>query len=112
MQNNYTGGIESLRFEREGERLFFTSTEGGTDYRMEIGLYEHCSTVLNFNGEKYIVNAIGEATSDEDGHKIYKIELALPEMPNTRRLRLSLSWISIWVVPCRKFIKTARGARC
>ena len=89
MQNNYTGGIESLRFEREGERLFFTSTEGGTDYRMEIGLYEHCSTVLNFNGEKYIVNAIGEATSDEDGHKIYKIELALPEMPNTRRLRLS-----------------------
>lgn len=89
MQNNYTGGIESLRFEREGERLFFTSTEGGTDYRMEIGLYEHCSTVLNFNGEKYIVNAIGEATSDEDGHKIYKIELALPEMPNTRRIRLS-----------------------
>ena len=89
MQNSYTGGIESMRFERDGERLIFVSTEGGTDYRIEIGLYEHRSTVLSYNGEKYLVNAIGEATSDEDGHKIYKIELALPEMPNTRTLRIS-----------------------
>ena len=89
MQNCYTGGIESMRFERDGERLFFISTEGGTDYRIEIGLYEHRTTVLGYNGEKYLVNAIGEASSDEDGHKIYKIELALPEMPNTRTLRIS-----------------------
>jgi hypothetical protein len=89
MQNSYTGGIERMRFERDGEKLFFTSTEGETDYKIEIGLYEHRTTVLNYNGEKYLVNAIGEATSDEDGHKIFKIELALPEMPNTRTLRIS-----------------------
>ena len=89
MQNNYTGGIESISFERDGERLFFTSTEGGVDYKIEVGLYEHCTTVLNFNGERYMVNAIGEATSNEDGHTIYKLELALPEMPNTRRIRFS-----------------------
>ena len=89
MQNSYTGGIESMRFERDGEKLIFVSTEGGVDFRIEIGLYEHRMTVLNYNGEKYLVNAIGEAASDEDGHKIYKIELALPEMPNTRTLRIS-----------------------
>ncbi len=89
MQNNYTGGIESISFSREGERLFLTSTEGGVDYRLEIGLYEHRSTVLSFNGERYIIRAVGEATSDDDGHKIYKIELVFPEMPNTRRIRIS-----------------------
>ena len=89
MQNSYTGGIESMRFERDGEKLIFVSTEGGVDFRIEIGLYEHRMTVLNYNGEKYLVNAIGEATTNEDGHRIYKIEFALPEMPNTRTMRIS-----------------------
>ena len=87
MQNNYTGGIESLSFEREGERLFMTSREGGVNYRLEIGLYEFRNTVLNFNGEKYIIRAVGEAVEDEDRHKIYKIELILPEMPNSRKIK-------------------------
>ena len=29
MQNNYSGGIEAISFEKVGERLFFTSREGG-----------------------------------------------------------------------------------
>lgn len=89
MQSNYTGGIESVSFEREGERLFFTSREGGIEYRFEIGLYGYASTVLNFNGEKYIARAMGEASEDRDGRRIYKVELILPEMPNTRKLRFS-----------------------
>jgi len=89
MQNNYTGGIESVSFEREGECLYFTSREGGVNYRLEIGLYEYKSSVLNFNGEKYIVRAVGEASEDENRHKIYKIELILPEMPNSRKMMLT-----------------------
>ena len=89
MQNNYTGGIESLSFEREGECLYLTSREGGVNYRLEVGLYEYKSTVLNFNGERYIVRAVGEASEDENRHKIYKIELILPEMPNSRKMMLT-----------------------
>ena len=89
MQNNYTGGIESISFERIGERLFFTSREGGVNYRLEIGIYEFKSTVVNFNGEKYIIRAIGEATEDEDKHKMYKVDFILPEMPNSRKMRFS-----------------------
>ncbi len=89
MQNNYTGGMDSISFEREGEKLFCSSIEGGTEYRFEIGLYDYKTTVLNFLGEKYIIKALGEATSDEDGHKIYLIDIVLPEMPNSRRMRLS-----------------------
>lgn len=89
MQNNYTGGIESVKFERVGEALYFTSREGGVNYRLEVGLYDFKTTVLNFNGEKYIINALGEATEDEDRHKIFKLELLLPEMPNSRKMKFT-----------------------
>lgn len=89
MQNNYSGGIESVTFEREGEHLFFTSHEGDTDYRLEVGIYDFKNTVLNFNGEKYIVRAVGEATEDDDRHPIFKLELIFPEMPNSRKMQFS-----------------------
>ena len=89
MQNNYTGGIESITFERQGERLFFTSREGGINYRFEVGIYGFRTTVLNFNGERYIVRALGEAYFNEDGHRVYKLSIILPEMPNSRRIKFS-----------------------
>ncbi len=89
MQNNYTGGIESVTFERQGERLFFISREGGVNYRLEVGIYGFRTTVLNFNGERYIVRALGEAYINEDGHRVYKLCLILPEMPNSRRIKFT-----------------------
>ncbi len=89
MQNNYQGGIESVSFEREGEHLYFTSHEGGIDYRVEVGLYDFKTSVLSFNGENYIVRAIGESSVDDDGHPRYKIELLFPEMPNSRKISFS-----------------------
>ncbi len=91
MNNNYSGGIEGVSFEREHESLFFTSKEGSMEYRLEIGLYDFKTTVLNFNGERYIVRAMGEAMEDEDRNMIYKIELLLPEMPNSRKMKFTLS---------------------
>lgn len=89
MQNNYTGGIEAVKLERVGESLYFTSREGGINYRLEVGIYDFKTTVLNFNGEKYIVNALAEATEDEDNRKIFKLELLFPEMPNSRKIKFS-----------------------
>ena len=89
MQNNYSGGIESFRFHREGKHLFFTSREGGVDYTLELGLYEYKETVLDFAGEPYIVRALAVAIRDEDYKNVYKIELIFPEMPNRRAIKLS-----------------------
>jgi hypothetical protein len=89
MQNNLEGGIDRIGFEREGEGLFMTFTEGGKDYRLKIGLYSFCEGILDFRGERYIVKAVGEAASDEDGARVYKIELLFPELPNTRIIKLS-----------------------
>ena len=91
MQNNFTGGIESVRIEKRHESLFFTSCEGGICYKFEVGLYEFKTTVLNINGEKYLVKAIGEAIEDEERNPIFKIELVFPEMPNSRRIKLNFN---------------------
>lgn len=90
MNNNYSGGIEAISLERERESLYFTSREGGVEYKLEVGLYDFKTTVLNFNGERYIVSAMGEATEDEDRNMVYKIELLFPEMPNSRKIKFTL----------------------
>ncbi len=89
MQNNYQGGIESVSFEREGEHLYFISHEGGIDYRFEVGVYGYKTSVLNFNGESYIVRTLGEASTDEDENEVYKLELVFPEMPNSRKIKFA-----------------------
>lgn len=84
MQNNYSGGIESVTFEKDGHNLVFISHEGGVDYKFNVGLYGFKTNVINVEGEVYIVNALGEAGLDENGNPTYKVELVLPEMPNSR----------------------------
>ena len=53
-------------------------------------MYEFKTSVLNFNGEKYIVRAMCEAMEDEDRNKIFKLELLFPEMPNSRKMKFTL----------------------
>lgn len=89
MQNNYSGGIESFRFHREGKHLYFTSREGGVNYTVELGLYEYKESVVDFGGEPYIVRALARAVRDEDYKSVYKIELIFPELPNRRAIKLS-----------------------
>ena len=90
MQNNLRGGIDGIEFVKEEDRIFFVFTEGGVSYRLEVGFYDFKTTVLDYHGEKYIVKVIGEAMEDEDRDMLYKLEILLPEMPNTRMIKLSL----------------------
>ena len=45
--------------------------------------------MLDFNGELYRVRASGEAAYGFDGKPVFKIELAYPELPNSRFIELS-----------------------
>ncbi len=91
MQNNYQGGIKSVSITREGERLFFTSHEDACEIKIELGFYSYRESVINLKGESYIVRALAEALEDKDGSIVYKIELIFPELPNTRRITLSIT---------------------
>ena len=90
MQNNLHAGLDSIEFVREGDSIFFIFTESGVRYRLEVGFYDFKTTVLDYHGEKYIVKVIGEAMEDEDRDMLYKLEILLPEMPNTRMIKLSM----------------------
>ena len=87
MQNNLESSIDLMTFERHGDELFLVVRERGVEHRIEVGLYEYKSTVLDFRGEKYIVSAIGEAEHNPDGLLAYRVEIIYPELPNTLKLR-------------------------
>ena len=70
MQNNLRGSIDGVEFERDGDSIFFTYTECGVPYRLEIGFSEFKETVIDFHGEKYIVRVMGEVMEDEDRNTI------------------------------------------
>ena len=88
LQNNLVAGIDSFELRREGESLILEVKGADGEHRLEIGLYSHAASVLDFNGEKYRVMALGEATYDAAGAPLYRIELVFPELPNTRVIEL------------------------
>lgn len=87
MQNNLDTSIDSMTFSREGDELYLTVKEREEIHKIEIGLYEYKTTVVDFRGEKYIIKAVGEAEYNPDGSLAYRIELVYPELPNTLMLR-------------------------
>ena len=88
MQNNLDASINEMTIYREGESVYLTVKERDEVHSLEIGLYEYKETVVDFNGEKYIVKTIGEAAHGPDGSVTYRIELLYPELPNTLMLKL------------------------
>ena len=90
MQNNLAAGISFVSFDKRADDLVLTVREGDTVYDIEVGFYDYKYSMLNFRGEKYIVGAMGHASADEYRHAVYKIELIFPELPNTRRIKLSI----------------------
>lgn len=91
MQNNYQGGIESFEFIREGEALYLISTEGAKAYKYKIGFYGYEFTDLDYCGEKYTVGALAVAEKNKNERPVFKIEFVFPELPNMKKLRLSIS---------------------
>lgn len=88
MQNNFKAGIDSFELRREIDGLTLIFREGGEVYEVAVGLYGYRQQILNFRGEKYIAEVMGEALSDAGGAEEFRIEFVFPEMPNTRRIRI------------------------
>ena len=91
MQNNFPSSIDSIGFEHDGDEVYFTYTEGEVSYRLAVGFTDFKESVIEVQGEKYVVRVIGEAMEDEDRNMLYKLELLFPELPNTRMIKLSFT---------------------
>ncbi len=88
LQNNYGGGIKSITFAERAGEMEAVFTEGLVEYRLPIGFGEPRRRVLECRGERYIVATRAEVAEDEDRHRIFKLEILFPEMPNTRRIKM------------------------
>lgn len=89
MQNNHTSGIGAISFHTEGERFFVCFDEGkGETYRIEAGFYGYVGGELNVHGEHYRVCACAAFATDEDGHRLLKLDVVFPELSHTRRVKI------------------------
>ena len=89
MQNNYSGKISRFSFRRDGERLFLYVSEGEQEYPIELGMYGYKESIVDYNGEKYILNSAIQAREETDtANAVYDIEIVFSELPNTRRMTL------------------------
>ena len=91
MQNNYAGGINSVEFSRHGSLLHMRTELGCGTVELDLGIYSYAENLIEQRGERYIVRGAVCADTDGDGRAVYKINLIFPELPNSRRIALSLS---------------------
>ena len=89
MQNNLHRSLEKMTVTVGSGSVTLAFTEAGEDYLIEFGLGRFISTVIDFRGEKYLVSAIAEVIEDEDRNPVYKFEIIFPEMPNTRKIKIT-----------------------
>ncbi len=87
MQNNLGNSISDISFVRDGNRIFFVCRDGGREFRLEVGFYDYATSVIDVSGEKYTVKVLGRAEKIYD-NTVFKLELILPELPNTRRIEI------------------------
>ncbi len=88
MQNNLDCEIEEFEIEREGEELLLKITERGIVYELLAGLYDYKENILDIRGEKYIVKLLASVHPSVRGGTEYRMEFLMPEMPNTRYIRI------------------------
>ena len=90
MQNNLDSEIERIIFEKQSDDLLVRVFERGVEYSILCGFYGYVENVLDVRGEKYVVKAMASAMVNKDNEGEYRIELLLPEMPNTRGISVTV----------------------
>lgn len=86
--NNFSNGIEKMGFQWENGKLFLLLKEGEDRHKIELGKDQAAVSVVEVNGEKYLVGAVGEFASNEDGVCVLKIGIAFLEEAMRRTLRI------------------------
>lgn len=91
VQNNYTRGLQALRFSEEDGVFVLTVEETDETYVLPIGFDQPLRTQLSFHGEPYLAACMGRFFLDEDGHTVLRVRISFLESAGARMLRLSFS---------------------
>ena len=87
VHNNYSEGIETIAFARDGEDLNLYVREGEKAYTIRISQKRYQMQKMSYHQEEYEVAAKGETARNEDGILVLKISLAFLETPHSRRIK-------------------------
>lgn len=87
MQNNHSPGISRIGFSCDDKRFLVSVTEGETERVLECGFGTYRWGELEYKGEKFLAGACAAFMQNEDGEELLRIDLAFPELPNSRRLK-------------------------
>jgi len=88
VHNNYSEGIQQIRFSRENGKFFWHVLEGVEEYRMEIGMGVASIQTIDYHGEPYCIAVTGMLAKNEEEITVLKIEISFLETPHTRMFKI------------------------
>ncbi len=88
LQNNFTRGLQSLKFECRNGEFFLNVIELDESYRLPIGFAAPKLAELTFHGEPYRVAVTGRLSTNEDDVPVLKIRVSFLEISNTRIIKI------------------------
>lgn len=88
VHNNYSEGIQQIRFSRENGKFFWHVLEGVEEYRMEIGMGVASIQTMDYHGEPYCIAVTGMLAKNEEEITVLKIEISFLETPHTRMFKI------------------------
>ncbi len=88
IENNYSQGFESLAFFIDDGGFYVDYNQKDEKYRFELGFGEPKYTNLYIHNIPFYIGATGCFAHDEDGRKVFKIQIDFLETPCTLILKL------------------------
>jgi len=87
MQNNYSKGLNRIKFLRKQEKFWIQVQEGELIYDIPIGFDKSEYTVIHLNDEPYRIGTKGVLLRNEDNVLVLKIIFSFVEMTNSSMLK-------------------------
>lgn len=90
MQSNFPEGIQKMGFGYDDGVLTLDMICENEVYSINAGLRETINSVMEFNGEKYLISASAQLKQDEDDDDVIKIMINFPEVTSVRMIKIFL----------------------
>ncbi len=88
VHNNYTHGISRMRFRMLEGMLYIDFLEGTQTHTLPVGFSKGRHSIINMNGEEYLVGVKGKIHTNEDGIPVMSLQIAFIEEATERRLKI------------------------
>lgn len=88
VNNNYTKGTKSLKFEINDGKFYVAYREADAMHRFPVGFARPLSVNMSFRGSVFRVAVSGEFAKNEDGIHVLKLRLCFVETPFVRKIKL------------------------